>query len=106
MNADTTILTPCARICARRGRGPGHDPDLTFHGAAGCVTGFCARLATERPSVLIDCGMFRGSKTLKELNYGRFPFDVRDLDTVLLTHAHIDRSGLLPKLMRAGYKGP
>lgn len=79
---------------------------LTFHGAAGCVTGFCARLTTERASVLIDCGMFQGPKTLKALNYDRFPFDPAEIDAVLLTHSHIDHSGLLPKLMRAGFKGP
>src|SRR5689334_14216110 len=79
---------------------------LTFHGAAGCVTGFCARLQTGSATVLIDCGMFQGPKTLKELNYQPFPFDVSDIDAVLLTHAHIDHSGLLPKLMRAGYDGP
>jgi metallo-beta-lactamase family protein len=80
--------------------------ELTFHGAAGCVTGFCARLTSERASVLIDCGMFQGPKTLKALNYESFPFDPGEIDAVLLTHAHIDHSGLLPKLMRAGYKGP
>jgi metallo-beta-lactamase family protein len=80
--------------------------NLTFHGAAGCVTGFCARIATERASVLIDCGMFQGPKTAKALNYQPFPFEPRDIDAVLLTHAHIDHSGLLPKLMRAGFKGP
>ncbi|TAJ71995.1 MAG: MBL fold metallo-hydrolase [Phenylobacterium sp.] len=80
--------------------------DLTFHGAAGCVTGFCARLTTDKASVLIDCGMFQGSKTLKALNYERFPFNAAEIDAVLLTHAHIDHSGLLPKLMRAGFKGP
>ncbi|WP_308238143.1 MBL fold metallo-hydrolase [Phenylobacterium sp. J367] len=79
---------------------------LTFHGAAGCVTGFCARLQTPRATMLIDCGMFQGSKTLKALNYEPFPFKARDVDAVLLTHAHIDHSGLLPKLMRAGFEGP
>jgi metallo-beta-lactamase family protein len=79
---------------------------LTFHGAAHCVTGFCARLVTQQATVLVDCGMFQGPKTLKALNYDEFPFDVGKVDAVLLTHAHIDHSGLLPKLMRAGYEGP
>jgi metallo-beta-lactamase family protein len=79
---------------------------LTFHGAAGCVTGFCARLQTPTANVLVDCGMFQGSKTLKRLNYEPFPFDAAAIDAVLLTHAHIDHSGLLPKLMRAGFEGP
>ena len=79
---------------------------LTFHGAAGCVTGFCARLDTGSASLLIDCGMFQGSKTLKALNYDPLPFVAADIDAVLLTHAHIDHSGLLPKLMKAGYEGP
>ena len=74
---------------------------LSFHGAAGCVTGFCARLQTEHATVLVDCGMFQGSKTLKALNYGDFPFDAGGVDALLLTHAHIDHSGLLPKLMKA-----
>jgi len=81
-------------------------PELTFHGAAGCVTGFCARLRTAHADVLVDCGLFQGPKTLKALNYKPFPFDPSALDAVLLTHAHIDHSGQLPKLMRSGFRGP
>jgi metallo-beta-lactamase family protein len=79
---------------------------LTFHGAAGCVTGFCARLETKHGSILVDCGMFQGSKTLKALNYGPFPFEPEGVDALLLTHAHIDHSGLIPKLIKAGFDGP
>jgi len=82
------------------------NPTLTFHGAAGCVTGSCAELRVSGARVLVDCGMFQGSKTLKALNYEDFPFHPASVDAVLLTHAHIDHSGLLPKLMRGGFRGP
>lgn len=76
---------------------------LSFFGAAGCVTGACMLLETRVARVLIDCGLFQGPKTLKALNYGPLPFQAAEIDAVLLTHAHIDHSGLLPKLMLAGF---
>jgi metallo-beta-lactamase family protein len=78
-------------------------PKLRFLGAAGTVTGSCYVLEHQGRRVVVDCGMFQGSKTLRELNYGAFPFEAKEVDAVLLTHAHLDHSGLLPKLRRAGY---
>ncbi|MGE4064397.1 MAG: MBL fold metallo-hydrolase [Rhodospirillaceae bacterium] len=79
---------------------------LTFHGACGVVTGSCVELRTSQTALLVDCGMFQGTKTVKELNYGPFPFDPNTIRGVLLTHAHIDHCGLIPKLVRAGFRGP
>ena len=78
---------------------------LQFCGAAHTVTGSCYCFKTPAGTFLVDCGLFQGQKTLKELNYTAFPFRPADVDIVLLTHAHIDHSGLLPKLMLEGFRG-
>jgi len=79
---------------------------LTFHGAARTVTGSCMEVAAGSSRILVDCGLFQGSRTLEALNHGPLPFDVGSIDAVILTHAHIDHSGLLPRLSALGYTGP
>ena len=81
---------------------------IGFFGAAGEVTGSCTLIETDGIRFLVDCGMFQGgsearTKNQRALNFG---FDVRSIDFVLLTHAHIDHSGLLPRLAVLGYRGP
>ncbi|MEN8836528.1 MAG: MBL fold metallo-hydrolase [Celeribacter marinus] len=80
-------------------------PTLTFCGAARTVTGSCYWVQTDTCQFLVDCGLFQGPKTLKELNYRPFPFDATKIDFVLQTHAHIDHAGLLPKLSAVGFTG-
>lgn len=81
---------------------------IGFFGAAGEVTGSCTLVETDGCRFLVDCGMFQGGREAraKNLNALKFGFDVRSIDFVLLTHAHIDHSGLLPLLSVLGYRGP
>ena len=79
---------------------------LTFLGAAGTVTGSKYLLESDGRRILIDCGLFQGFKQLRERNWARLPVDPKTVDTVLLTHAHLDHSGYLPLLVRNGFGGP
>ena len=78
---------------------------LTFCGAAGTVTGSCTLVQHPSGSFLVDCGLFQGNRTTQELNYQPFPFDPKSASFLVLTHAHIDHSGLLPKLVNSGFRG-
>lgn len=79
---------------------------LTFLGAAGTVTGSKYLLSVDSRRILVDCGLFQGLKRLRERNWQPIPFDPKTLDAVVLTHAHLDHSGYLPALARAGFRGP
>jgi metallo-beta-lactamase family protein len=79
---------------------------IHFHGASGTVTGSCYRVVHPAGQFLVDCGMFQGNRSVRDLNLKPLPFDPRGIDFLLLTHAHIDHAGLLPKLTRNGYRKP
>ncbi len=79
---------------------------LHFHGAAGTVTGSCYRVVHPGGQFLVDCGLFQGNRSVRDLNLKPTPFDPKAIHFLLLTHAHIDHAGLLPKLYREGWRGP
>jgi metallo-beta-lactamase family protein len=79
---------------------------LQFLGATRQVTGSCYLLQTARSRILLECGMFQGSHETEEANRKEFAFDPRTIDAVILSHAHLDHSGLLPRLAREGFSGP
>ncbi len=79
---------------------------ISFFGAAQEVTGSCYLVETSTVRFAVDCGLFQGAGDAVRKNRRPFEFDVSSLDFVLLTHAHLDHSGLLPKLVALGYKGP
>ncbi len=81
-------------------------PKITFLGAAGTVTGSKYLIEAEGKRLLVDCGLFEGSKDLKQRNWERLAVDPATIDWVLLTHAHIDHTGYIPRLVRNGFRGP
>ena len=78
---------------------------LQFLGAAGCVTGSRFILEAGADRVLVDCGLFQGTKDLRLRNWAPFPVPPSSLEHVVLTHAHLDHSGYLPKLIKEGFRG-
>ncbi len=79
---------------------------IQFLGAAGEVTGSCHLLTVGRHKVLLDCGLIQGGRNDEARNREPFPFDPKSIDAVVLSHAHIDHSGRLPLLVKAGFRGP
>jgi metallo-beta-lactamase family protein len=80
--------------------------NLTFLGATGQVTGSCYLLETDKHRILLDCGMFQGNRETEKQNEAEFPFDPAKIDAVVLSHAHLDHCGRLPKLAKEGFTGP
>lgn len=79
---------------------------VTFWGAAGTVTGSKYLIDNNHQRVLIDCGLFQGPRELRERNWAEAPFPATSVDAVLLTHAHIDHTGYLPRFVKQGFRGP
>ena len=80
--------------------------NLTFYGATEGVTGSAYLLETDKAKILLECGLLQGSRKYEKANKKPFPFEIGNLDAVVLSHAHLDHSGRLPKLVAEGYHGP
>ncbi|MBM7456819.1 metallo-beta-lactamase family protein [Oceanisphaera litoralis] len=79
---------------------------ITFLGATQTVTGSKFLVSSGDTQILVDCGLYQGYKWLRERNRQPLPLDLRKLDAIVLTHAHLDHSGYIPVLYRQGYRGP
>lgn len=81
-------------------------PMLTFLGATGTVTGSRFLVETSQSRILVDAGLYQGLKELRKRNWEEFPVDPTTLDAVVITHAHLDHVGYLPRLVKEGFEGP
>jgi metallo-beta-lactamase family protein len=81
-------------------------PKITFLGAAGTVTGSKYLIEAGGKRLLVDCGLFQGPQELQQRNWNNLPIDPASIDWVLLTHAHIDHTGYIPRLVQNGFRGP
>lgn len=79
---------------------------ITFLGAADTVTGSRHLVSIDGHRILLDCGLFQGYKVLRERNWASLPVPPREIDAVVLSHAHLDHSGYLPSLVKQGFRGP
>lgn len=79
---------------------------VAFLGAARTVTGSCYLVTTPSAKILVDCGLFQGSDEADDQNRASFPFNPEEIGALLLTHAHIDHSGMVPRLYKSGFRGP
>lgn len=78
---------------------------ITFWGGVGSVTGSKYLLEHNGRKILIDCGLFQGDKELRERNWADPPFKADEIDAVIITHAHVDHTGWLPRLVKLGFAG-
>src|SRR5690606_12225489 len=107
MGADNSgRRAPLCRSGDQQGRHLEKKMKLTFFGATETVTGSKYLLEEDGKKILVDCGLFQGRKELRLRNWEKLPFSASSIDAVLLTHAHIDHSGYIPKLVREGFRGP
>jgi metallo-beta-lactamase family protein len=81
-------------------------PRVTFYSGVGTVTGANFMLDTGKSKILIDCGMVQGEKFAMEENAQPFAYDISSIDALIITHAHLDHVGRIPKLVKDGYQGP
>ena len=82
------------------------EPTVTFWGATRTVTGSQHRVDAAGQSMLLDCGLYQGNRAESRRRNETFPFRPRDIDAVILSHAHIDHCGNLPNLCARGFRGP